>query len=410
MRPGDLVQAMPEAVGLSSPGLAHVDAAIQAQIDAGAIPGAVTLVARHGKIVHVHAMGHKDIASDSRSEIDGIYRVFSMTKPITGTAMMMLHDEGLWRAEDSIAQHLPELADLQVFAGEDADGTPILVAPDHAPTMEELMTHRAGFGYGIAVGEPSDRIEALYRDAKVLEADDLGDMVARLATLPLAYQPGSRWRYSLSMDVQGAIIERLSGQSLPEFLRTRLFEPLGMIDTAFYIAPEKRHRLATLYYKAGDAPLLPIANPMRPDPTSEPAFAMGGGGLFSTARDYARYAQMLLNGGTLDGVRIVSAAGIRAQMTNRLPAALLETRFTAGHHKFRPGFGYGYNGVVFTDPALAGVPVGTGTYHWDGAAGTWFWVDPENDLLFVGMTQFLSYTAPPLQATTQALVGAAILR
>uniref|UniRef100_UPI0035CB56D5 serine hydrolase domain-containing protein n=1 Tax=uncultured Sphingomonas sp. TaxID=158754 RepID=UPI0035CB56D5 len=410
MRPGDLVQAMPEAVGLSSPGLAHVDAAVQAQIDAGTIPGAVTLVARHGKIVRVHAMGHKDIASDSPSEIDGIYRIFSMTKPITGTAMMMLHDEGLWRPEDPIAQHLPELADLQVFAGEDAAGTQILVAPDHAPTMAELMTHRAGFGYGIAVGEPGDRIEALYREAKVLEADDLGDMVARLATLPLAYQPGSRWRYSLSMDVQGAIIERLSGQSLPDFLRTRLFEPLGMIDTAFYIAPEKRHRLATLYYKAGDAPLLPIANPMRPDPTSEPAFAMGGGGLFSTARDYARYAQMLLNGGTLDGARIVSAAGIQAQMTNRLPAELLETRFTAGHHKFRPGFGYGYNGVVFTDPALAGVPVGTGTYHWDGAAGTWFWVDPENDLLFVGMTQFLSYTAPPLQATTQALVGAAILR
>ena len=136
--------------------------------------------------------------------------------------------------------------------------------------------------------------------------------------------------------------------------------------------------------------------------------AMGGGGLFSTAVDYARYAQMLLNGGELDGVRIVSAQGVREQMTNRLPDEMLETRFVAGHQAFRPGFGYGYNGVVFTDPALAGIPVGRGTYHWDGAAGTWFWVDPENDVLFVGMIQLLSYTAPPLQAATQCLLANAI--
>jgi CubicO group peptidase (beta-lactamase class C family) len=405
---GDLVQARPEKVGLSLAGLAAVDAAVQAQIDAGAIPGAVTLVARHGKIVHVRAMGHKDIASGTASEIDGIYRIFSMTKPITGTAMMMLHDEGLWKPEDPIAKHLPELVNLQVFAGENEDGSAILVAPDHAPTMDELMTHRAGFAYGIAIGEPSDRVEALYRAAKILDADDLTEMVARLATLPLAYQPGTRWRYSLSMDLQGAIVERLSGQSLPEFLRTRLFDPLGMVDTAFFIAPEKRHRLATLYLKLDGASLMPISNPIGSDPEREPALAMGGAGLFSTAHDYARYAQMLLNQGELDGVRVVSQAGVRAQMTNRLPDALLEARFVAGHQKFRPGFGYGYNGVVFTDPDLAGVPVGTGTYHWDGAAGTWFWVDPENDLLFVGMTQFLSYSAPPLQATTQTLIAEAL--
>lgn len=397
------MQGTPESVGLSSSGLAAVDSAVQAQIDAGAIPGAVTLVARHGKVVHVHAMGHKDVASGAPSEIDGIYRIFSMTKPITGTAMMMLHDEGLWAPEDPIAKHLPEIAGVQVLSD---DGT--LAAPDHAPTMEELMTHRAGFAYGIAIGEPSDRVEALYREARVLEAEDLNGMIARLATLPLAYQPGSRWRYSLSMDVQGAIIERLSGKSLPDFLRTRLFEPLGMVDSAFFIAPEKRHRLATLYFKMGDAPLMPIANPMQPDAEEEPALAMGGSGLFSTARDYARYAQMLLNGGEFDGVRVVSADGVRAQMTNRLSDALLETRFVAGHQKFRPGFGYGYNGVVITNPALAGIPVGKGTYHWDGAAGTWFWIDPENDLLFVGMTQFLSHAAPPLQATTQTLMTGAL--
>lgn len=400
----NLVEANPESVGLSSHGLAAIDIALQAQIDEGTIPGAVTLVARHGKIVHVRAMGHKDIASGAVSEIDGIYRIFSMTKPITGTAMMILHDAGLWSPDDPIARHLPELSNVLVLT--DA-GT--LIAPDHAPTMGELMTHRAGFAYGIPIGEPSDQAEALYREAKVLEARNLHEMVARLATLPLSYQPGSRWRYSLSMDVQGAIIERLSGQLLADFMRTRIFDPLGMTDTAFFIAPDKKHRLATLYLKVGEAPLIPMANPLWPDPESEPGLALGGGGLFSTAHDYARYAQMLLNGGELSGVRIVSAAGVREQMTNHLPDNLLEARFIAGHQKFRPGFGYGYNGVVFTDPALAGVPVGKGTYHWDGAAGTWFWVDPENDLLFVGMTQFLSYTAPPLQATSQTLMGDAFL-
>ena len=401
----------PPAVGLTDAGLDAVDAAVQAQIDAGVLAGAVTLTARHGKIARVGTLGLKDVATGEPLAEDTIFRIFSMTKPITGTAMMILHDQGLWHPDDPIAKHLPELAGVRVFAGEDADGNPILEPAGHAPTMGELMTHRAGFAYGINIGPPADRVEALYREAKVLQAHDLNDMIARLATLPLAYQPGSRWRYSLSMDVQGAIVERLSGQTLPDFMRTRIFEPLGMADTAFFIAPDKKHRLAPLYFKGPDAPLtaLPV-NPLRPDPEVEPSLAMGGGGLFSTALDYARYAQMLLNGGELDGSRIVSAKGVREQMTNRLPDEMLATRFVAGHQKFRPGFGYGYNGVVFFDPELAGIPVGTGTYHWDGAAGTWFWVDPANDLLFVGMIQLLSYAAPPLQETTQKLMAAAIER
>ncbi|QQV76824.1 beta-lactamase family protein [Sphingomonas aliaeris] len=399
----------PEEAGLIPAGLDAVDAAVQAQIDAGVIAGAVTVVARHGVVARIGTPGYKDIARGEVMAEDTIFRIFSMTKPITGTAMMILHDEGLWHPDDPIAKHLPELSNLQVFVGEADDGTPILAPVDRAPTIMDLMTHRAGFAYGVAIGEPADRIEAMYRDAQVLQANDLTDMIARLARLPLAYQPGTRWRYSLSMDVQGAIVERLSGQTLAEFIRSRIFTPLGMVDTAFFVAPDKRQRLATLYLKMGDMPLTAIDNPLRPDPEAEPRMAMGGGGLFSTAVDYARYTQMLLNGGELDGVRIVSAQGVREQMTNRLPNDMLEARFVAGHQAFRPGFGYGYNGVVFTDPALAGIPVGRGTYHWDGAAGTWFWVDPENDVLFVGMIQLLSYTAPPLQATTQCLMADALL-
>lgn len=395
----------PEQVGLTSAGLDAVDAVVQAEIDAGVVAGAVTLTLRHGRIARLRTLGVDDIETGTPLAEDSIFRIFSMTKPITATAMMILHDEGLWHPGDPIARHLPELADLKVLDGDR------LIAPDHPPTMAELMTHRAGFGYGLTLGEPKDRIEALYREAGILQAQDLDEMVARLATVPLAHQPGTLWRYSLSMDVQGAIIERLSGQSLADFMRTRIFAPLGMTDTAFFVPPEKRRRLASLYFKPLEGPLEKWAvNPMRPDPEREPGLAMGGAGLYSTALDYARYAQMLLNGGELEGRRIVSAAGVREQMTNRLPEALLETRFVAGHQKFRPGFGYGYNGVVFTDPALAGIPVGKGTYHWDGAAGTWFWVDPENDLAFVGMIQLLSYAAPPLQERTQMLMAGAIAR
>jgi CubicO group peptidase (beta-lactamase class C family) len=399
----------PETVGLATAGLDAVDAEVQSYIDKGTLAGAITFTARHGKIARLSILGVDDLATGKPLTEDTIFRIFSMTKPITGTAMMILHDEGLWHPDDAIAKHLPELANVQVYMGEEEDGMPILAEPDHPPTMLELMTHRAGFAYGIKLGPPSDKVEAMYREANVLESADLIEMVARLSRLPLAYQPGSLWRYSLSMDVQGAVIERLSGQSLPEFMRTRIFEPLGMIDTAFHIPSEKKHRLAKLYLKMDDSPLAAIDNPLRPEPETVPAMAMGGGGLFSTIHDYARYAQMLLNGGELNSRRIVSAAAVREQMTNRLPDALLDTRFVAGHQKFRPGFGYGYNGVVFTDPELAGIPVGRGTYHWDGAAGTWFWVDPENDLLFIGLIQLLSFSAPPLQAMTQARMAEAIL-
>ncbi len=403
-----LGRAAPEDVGLSCAGLDALDAAVHAYVDDGTLAGAVTLIARQGRIARVTAMGARDIEAAEAMAADTIFRIFSMTKPVTATAMMILHDEGKWMPSDPVALHLPELAGLKVFAGQDGDGQPILDEPVHAPTMGELMTHMAGFAYGTAFSDPGDPVETLYRDAGVLQSENLAAMMQKLAKLPLAYQPGSKWRYSLSMDVQGAVIERLSGQSLPDFMRSRIFEPLGMVDTGFHTPPDKRSRLASLYFKAGDAPLMKVDNPLGQDFDAPPALALGGAGLVSTAADYARFAQMLLGGGTLDGVRIVSAQAVREQMTNRLGDDLMAARFTAGHQKFRPGFGYGYNGVVVTDPQLADLPVGQGTYHWDGAAGTWFWVDPENQLLFIGMTQLLSFTAPPLQELTQRLMAGAI--
>ena len=296
-----------------------------------------------------------------------------------------------------------------MLAGLAPDGEPRFEPAAHPPTLLELLTHTAGLSYGSALSDPNDPVDRTYRQAEVWAAEDLEDMMARLGPLPLAYQPGSSWRYSIGMDVQGALIERLTGQSLPDFMQARIFGPLGMSDTAFHTPPEKADRLAALYLKSGDAPLTAIPNPLRPDCDQPPRLAMGGGGLVSTIGDYARFAQMLLGKGQFEGRRIISEDAAALMMSNHLPDVLMEKGFLAGHQRIRPGFGFGFNGVVFTDPESAGVPVGKGTYHWDGAAGTWFWVDPANDLVFVGMTQCLSYTAPPLQALTQTLMADAIV-
>jgi CubicO group peptidase (beta-lactamase class C family) len=403
----DLAPATPESVGLKPEALANIDAYLQDFVDKGTLAGAVTLVARHGKTVHTSVMGKKDLESGEPLALDTIFRVFSMTKPVTGVAMMILLDELRWSPDDPIAKHLPEFEGVRVFDGLGADGQPKTVVPDSSPTMRELMTHTAGFSYGF---NPQDPVDQLYIGAQVWQSASLAEFARKLAGLPLAYQPGTRWVYSLSMDVQAAIIERLTGQSVPDFYRTRIFEPLGMVDTAFHIPPEKRSRRATLYrWSPSQKRLVVSPSLLGGDHESPPAMANGGGGLVSTVSDYAKFAQMLLNGGEFGGQRIVSAAALHLMMSNHLSDEMIAARHGVGHQQLRPGFGYGFNGAVFTDPALAGVPVGLGTYHWDGAAGTWFWVDPAHDLLYVGLIQLLSETAPPLQKTTQTMMADAIV-
>ena len=402
----DLSSAAPEQVGLTASGLAAIDTYLQGWIAKGVVAGLVTLIARHGKIVHTSTLGQKDLATGEPMALDTMFRIFSMTKPVTAVAMMILHDRRLWSPDDPIAKHLPAFEGAQVFGGLDGAGAPILLDADHPPTLRELLTHTAGLTYG---REPMGGLEALYEAADLWRSPDLSEMAARLGALPLAYQPGTKWIYSLAMDVQGAIIEKLSSQSLPDFMRDEIFAPLGMVDTAFHTPPEKRARLATLYRSSASRGLVALpVNPLLPDHDTPPALASGGGGLVSTVGDYARFAQMLLNHGEFGGRRIISEHAARLMMTNQLSEEMLAHGWGIGHQQIRPGFGQGFNGVVFTDPNAAGVPVGVGTYHWDGAAGTWFWVDPANDLIFVGMVQLLSETAPALQATTQTLMAEAI--
>ena len=397
----DRPSATPETVGLSTAGLACIDEMLASLIAEGQLPGAAVLVARGGQIVHRSIQGSKNLARGEPLALDTIYAIFSMTKPVTAVAMMILYDQGRWGPDDPITRHLPEFADLRVLGG---------AAPDHPPTMLELMTHTAGFGYGIGLG-PHDEADQALIDAGVWKAADLAEFVRRVASVPLAYQPGAKLRYSLSMDLQGAIVERLSGQALPDFMRTRIFQPLGMVDTDFYVPAAKQNRLATLYHKYGVPELTVLEHPsFVRDARIIPKIASGGGGLFSTAGDYVRFAQMLLGKGELEGIRILRPDSVALMTTNHLSDAIMNPGVIAGMQKIGPGAGYGFNGAVFTDPVAAGVSVGPGTYQWDGAAGTWFWIDPHNRILFVGMVQrMLQDGMPKLQSLTQTLVADAMI-
>lgn len=378
--------ATPESLGFSPERLGRLHEAMQHEVDEKRLAGVVTLLMRHGKLVDERSYGVKDLASNAPMTDDTIFRIYSMTKPVTGVAMMILYEEGKWSPADPISKFIPEFANLKVFKGVDASGQILTEPPAHAPTMAELMTHTAGFTYGLFGSTPIDK---LYMSRNWLASTSLEDLIQRLAGMPLLYQPGSKWVYSVSMDIQGYIIEKLSGKPLPEFMEERIFKPLRMTDTAFYVPKQKRERFATLYAGGPDGKLVATGGPSGPkaDYVSMPKVAMGGGGLVSTAGDYARFAQMLLNHGTLHGARILSPATVDLMTSNHLPPRLMTGEFSVGRSVMEPGHGWGYDLAVYTDPHTANEVMGKGTYYWAGAADSWFWVDPANDLVFVGMTQ-----------------------
>ena len=377
-----LPQAAPESVGFSADLPQKMDTAMQGLVDQKHLAGIVSLVARKGKVAQYKAYGFQDLDQQTPMKIDTIARIYSMTKPVAGVAMMMLFEEGKWKPSDPIAKHIPEFANLKVYAGE-KDGAMILEAPAHPPTMGELMSHTAGFTYGLFSNTPVDQV---YRKNHPLEAASLQGMIDRLAALPLLYQPGTRWVYSVGVDIQGYLVEKLSGKTFPEFLRTRLFEPLGMIDTAFFVPAVKMSRVATIYaYDKGKAGLTPA--PDEVTVTSMPGLPSGGGGLYSTAADYFRFAQMLLNGGELDGTRILRQSSVDMMRTNALSEQVLNGKNGIGQAMFSPAQGFGYDFAVVLDPDGARRQVGKGSYWWWGIAGTWFWIDPTNDVIGIGIIQ-----------------------
>jgi CubicO group peptidase (beta-lactamase class C family) len=308
---------------------------------------------------------------------DSIFRIYSMSKPITGVAMMMLFEEGKWQLNDPVAKYIPEFAKLKVYATE-ANNNVIMKDQAHPMTMRELMSHTAGFSYGFFSATAVDKLQV---EADLLNPNNtLDEFIKRVAKLPLNAQPGSEWHYSISVDIQGYIVQKLSGMPFDEYLERRIFRPLGMVDTAFYVPKEKLNRFAEFYSydKDGKMQVVGVKDGLNHDFAARPALSSGGGGLVSTAADYMRFCQMLLNGGQLDGVRLLSPLTVELMRTNVLTPSMTV---------FGANAGFGLDFAVYTDPAAAGGYFGKGTFWWGGAAGTWFWIDPVNDLILVGMIQ-----------------------
>ena len=375
----------PESVGFSAKRLENLHRLLQEEVDGKELAGAVTILARHGRVVDLRTYGDRDLETNTPMARDTIFRAYSMTKPLTGVAMMILYEQGKWLPWDPISKFIPEFAHLKVFTGVDAERKPILAEPDHAPTMGELMSHSAGFSYGSG----HTVVDKMYGDLGVMKSPNLQEMIDKLAKIPLNYQPGRGWTYSASMDIEGYIVEKLTGQTLPDFMKQHIFTPLSMKDTDFYVPADKRARFATNYEDNQQNQLVPVqAGGGAPtDYLAEPTMPSGGGGSVTTLGDYYRFAQMMAHGGVLDGARILSPGTVRLMTSNHLRPVQLTGQFGIGQSVMRPGFGYGFNCAVIFDPPTAELPDGQGTWFWDGAAGTWFWVDPTNDIVFVAMIQ-----------------------
>jgi CubicO group peptidase (beta-lactamase class C family) len=381
--------ATPEAVGFDAARLKRLDDYMAGVVASGRVPGMTTLLMRHGKVVEFKTYGKASLETGAPMTKDSIFRVYSMSKPITGVAMMILFEEGKWRLDDPVTRYVPEFKDLKVMTM-DAAGNTVLEPMRRPPTMREIMSHTAGFGYGLGDTHPVDR---MYRDKRVLAANGLQEMIDRTAQIPLKFQPGTDWSYSNAVDIQGYIVEKLSGEPFGKFLEERIFRPLKMPDTGFYTGPERAARLAALYVGDPRSGKLIEAKSLfgepAPDYTKPPLMESGGGGMVSTTADYARFCQMLANKGELDGVRILSPETVELMDTNVIPKdVLVKSNGTTGL-SFNEAVGFGLDFMVVKDPRAAGTLEGKDTMSWGGAAGTWFWIDPTYDVVFVGMIQRL---------------------
>ena len=398
----DLEVSTPEDVGVSSERLQRLDAGMQAMVDDGKLAGIVTMLARHGKLVFSDAVGKLDVSKDDPVQTDSIFRIFSMTKPVVGVALMMLHEEGKWQLNDPVSRYIPAFANLQVYTGQDADGNMQTepIERGRRMTMRDLMKHTAGLGY---VLNPRHPVNRAFIDNRVLDPGaPLQTMIDKLVQVPLLAQPQTMWAYSSSVDVQGYLVEQIAGQPLGDFLHERIFAPLGMMDTAFYVPPAKMHRVAARHSPSRDGLRAPDGGAAAATLTAPPAGPSGGGGLFGTAPDYIRFAQMLLNGGELNGARLLSPRTVELMSANHL------TDIEQATYR-RPGQGWGLDFSVVTDGPVSGESWSTGSYYWIGIAGTWFWVDPEEDLTFVGMIQNNGGAINEVQQLSRSLVYQAIV-
>ena len=394
----------PETLGMSSARLTRLDEVMKRRyVDSGYLPGMLTYVWRKGQLIHTGMCGQMDIDRGKPLREDAIFRIYSMSKPITAVALMMLAEEGLIGLDDTVHSHIPAWTDLGVYAS----GMPSLLtdAPSSfitTPTLRpmkviDLLTHTSGLTYGFMM---RSAVDAAYRKAKVTDrqtAGGLAEMIEQLAQIPLDFSPGTAWNYSVAIDVLGYLVEKLSGMSFGQFLRTRLFEPLGMSDTAFWVPPDKTDRFACCYQPEGRGPGLKLQDDARESTYAKPPrLESGGGGLVSTAQDYLRFCRMMLNGGTLDGVQILGPKTTALFSLNYLPEGreiadmALPGMFSESGYA---GVGFSLGCGVNVNVAKTRLPGSLGEYFWGGAAATAFWIDPQEELTVVFMTQVIGSEA-----------------
>lgn len=405
--------AKPEDIGLDPSRLAYIQNYFQSYVDRGKIAGFSTLISRHGEIAHFEVAGQRDRERALPMEKDTIFRIYSMTKPITSLALMMLYEEGHFQLSHPVSRYIPAFKNLKVWAGGTAEKYETKPC-DREMTIRDLLTHTSGLTYGFMYEHP---VDALYRKAGIEGANTvdltLKEMVEALAGIPLLFSPGTHWNYSVSTDVCGHLVEVLSGRPLDEFLASRIFAPLGMSDTSFFVPKEKLDRFATNYFrdpKTKKSGIMDVG-----DETSTyakpPKFLSGGGGLTSTITDYWRFCQMLLNGGELDGVRICSPKTIEFMTVNHLPGGktMKEMSISAFSELAAEGSGFGLGFQVVLDPADAQAIGSAGNFSWGGAASTYFWIDPEEDLIAIFMTQLYPSSTYPFRPQLQQLVYGAVI-
>ena len=400
-----LSRTSPESVGLSSERLGRMQAHFQKFVDDGRLAGLTTLVARKGKVAHFETYGMRDMETGDPTKEDTIYRIYSMTKPVTGIAMMMLYEEGHFLLNDPVEKHIPQFKDVKVFAGVNDDGSLKTVPQARKMTIRDLMTHTAGFSYGIFSDTPVDK---LYRKAMEEGEQTNAALIDDLATAPLLFQPGSRWHYSLSVDIQGYLVEKWSGQTLDVFFEERIFKPLGMKDTGFWVPNADKDRFSELYTYSREGKLVPVPPggdlTLKQTEDDKPVWLSGGGGLVSTTMDYLRFSQMVLNGGTLDGTRLLSPKTVDLMTMNHVSHEALTLGGLGGQ-----GLGFGLDFAVVVDPTKSNSVATRGEYNWGGAANTIFWIDPEEEMVVILMTNIFAGGMTSWREELRAMVNQAVI-
>ena len=403
------IDARPEDVGLSTPHLDRITRWMRHWVDSGRLPGLLVAVVRDDRLAWFETHGYRDVENGRAVEPDTIYRIYSMTKPITTVAALMLYEEGRFQLDDPVADFIPAFADTRVFASGDAE-TFTTVPLERPITVHDLMIHTSGLTYGF---QHEHAVDALYRKRRIefnANVGPLADLVEAAAAQPLVFQPGTQWNYSVSTDVLGRLVEIWSGVPLDTFFAERIFGPLGMHDTGFRAPEGQGHRLASNYVRRTDGGGLALAEPGGGSRFLEPAVTLsGGGGLVSTAADYLRFMRMLRGRGVLEGTRVLGRKSVELMTMNHLPGDLVDM----GRPRFAEmpfaGVGFGLGVSVLLDPAKARILGSPGEYAWGGMASTTFWIDPAEDLMVLLLTQLMPSSAYPIRRELRVLTYQALL-